>query len=270
MPCVERPGDVEIYWESSGEGPLVAFAMQFFGFPDTFEALITDLAQDHRVVTYHVRGTGRSTRKGPYDVETDTQDLAALLEELGEPALIVAVADGTNRAVHVAAQRPELVRAVVTPGGNPVGRVAARDTDALVASDSVLQALTGMLDTDYRSGLRTMLQSANPQLDDDGVRERLDRTVEHCPHEAAAPRLRSWIEDDATDDARAVGDRLWILEHGMNPWFPIEVLRATRELLPEAHVEVVEDGPISRPEITAGFVRRLTAPVGFGARAERG
>ena len=31
-----------------------------------------------------------------------------------------------------------------------------------------------------------------------------------------------------------------------------------RELLPEAHVEVVEDGPVSRPDIVAGVVRGIT------------
>ena len=38
----------------------------------------------------------------------------------------------------------------------------------------------------------------------------------------------SWIDDDALEPARALGDRLWILEHGGNPWFPIEVARRSR------------------------------------------
>ena len=77
-----------------------------------------------------------------------------------------------------------------------------------------------MMDTDFRSALRTMISTANPDLDDDAVRARVNASVERCPQEAAAPRLRAWVEDEALADSRAMGDRLWILEDGTNPWFP--------------------------------------------------
>jgi pimeloyl-ACP methyl ester carboxylesterase len=259
VPHLSRPDGVEIYWEERGEGPLVLLASQFFGFPETFEGLAHDLARDHRFVTYHPRGIGSSTRQGPYNIDQDADDLAALLDELGEPAVVIAAGDGTSRAVKAAALRPQLVSAVVSAGGNPVGRTAAAGTESLAGSDSVLDALLGMMETDYRAALRTMLDTANPQLDAEGLRDRLNRTVEHCPHEAAVPRMRAWIVDDATEAAEALGDRLWLLEHGHNPWFPIEVARRTRKFLPEAHIEEVEDGPLTRPDITAGVVRTLTA-----------
>ena len=89
-------------------------------------------------------------------------------------------------------------------------------------------------------------------------------TVEAVPQEAALPRMKNWIADEVTEEARAVGDRLWMLEDGTNPWFPIEVARQTQKILPDAHVLEVEDGAISRPDITAGVIRSLTsaAPVG--------
>ena len=65
MPRLARPDGVEIHWEERGEGPLVVLATQFFGFPEVFEDLLADLAGDHRVVTYHLRGTGESTRRVP-------------------------------------------------------------------------------------------------------------------------------------------------------------------------------------------------------------
>jgi pimeloyl-ACP methyl ester carboxylesterase len=271
MSLLRRPDGVEIHWEERGEGPLIVLAAQFFGYPETFEGLAHDLARDHRFVTYHLRGTGSSSRRGPHDIDTDADDLAALIDELGGPAVIVAVGDGTSRAVKAAALRPELVSAVVSAGGNPVGRSAAAGTESLVGSDSVLAALLGMLETDYRAGLRTMLDSANPQLDDEALRDRVNRSVEHCPHEAAVPRLRAWIVDDSSEQAQSLGDRLWLLEHGQNAWFPIEVARRTRRFLPEAHIEEVEDGPLTRPDITAAVIRQLTAAeVAEGPRAVHG
>jgi pimeloyl-ACP methyl ester carboxylesterase len=264
VPFLERPDGVRLAWEERGEGPLIVLVNQFFGRPETFDALIGELTRDHRLVTYDPRGIGDSTRRGPYTFEVDADDLEALLELLGEPALLIAFADGCNRAVRVAARRPDLVNAIVCPAGNPVGLAAVQGTDALAASGSVLEALVGMMTTDYRGALRTMFSTANPDLDEDSVRDRVAATVEVVPQEAALPRMKNWIADEVTEEARMVGGRLWMLEDGTNPWFPIEVARQTQKILPDAHVLEVEDGAITRPDITAGIIRRLTsaAPVG--------
>jgi pimeloyl-ACP methyl ester carboxylesterase len=260
---VTRPDGVQLNVEERGEGPLVVLAVQFFGFPLVFEDLITDLAQDHRVVTYDIRGCGGSTRQGPYDMATDAEDLGAVVEKAGPPALVIGAGDGVNRAVRLAASRPELVTAVVTPGGNPVGRLAAEGTDALVDSPSVLEALVGMMETDFRGALRTMVASANPQMSEEEARDRVAQVVAYCPQEAGVPRLRAWIDDSLLAEARALADRLWMLIlKGTNPWFPAETTARTRELLPEARLEKVEDGPISRPDLTAAVIRRITAARG--------
>jgi hypothetical protein len=113
-----------------------------------------------------------------------------------------------------------------------------------------------------------MFTTANPDWDEDSVRRRVALTVELLPQEAALPRIKNWIADDPSEDSLALGDRLWMLEDGSNPWFPIEVARRTRAILPEAHILEVEDGAISRPDITAGIVRGLTEAAAVGARAK--
>ena len=258
-PVIQTTDGARLHWEERGSGPLVVLATQFFAFPDVFEGMIADLERDHRVVTYDIRGAGRSSREGPYDMDTDADDLVAVIEAAGGPAVVIGMADGANRGVKAALRRPDLVLAIVTPGGNPVGRQAARGTDALVESPSVLLALVGLIETDYRSALRTMIETANPQMTEEQARERVDRVVDYCPQDIGAARLRAWIDEDSADDARAVGDKLWILSHESNAWFPAAVLDRTRELLPEAHLEVVEDGPVSRPDLPASVVRRVFA-----------
>jgi pimeloyl-ACP methyl ester carboxylesterase len=267
MPLLRVSDGVEIHWEERGDGPLVVLATQFFGSADIFGGLIADLSTDHRVVTYDLRGTGKSTRQGPYDTGTDAGDLGELIELLGGPALVIGWGDGCNRAVKVAADRADLVEAIVTPGGNPVGREAAEGTDALVDSPSVLKALVGMVETDYRAGLRTMIAGANPQMTEEEARARVDSIVEYCPPDVGAARLRAWIGDNVREAAQAVGDRLWILSntHEENPWFPSPALDRTRELLPGAHIEEVDGGSLSRPDLTAAIVRRARAAVGKDA-----
>jgi pimeloyl-ACP methyl ester carboxylesterase len=261
MPTLTRPDGVEIRWEERGNGPLVVLASHFFGYPEAFDALIADLVADHRVVTYDPRGTGKSTLQGPYDVPTDAKDLLAVIEEVGGPAVVIGMGDGSNRGVKAAAARPDLVAATLTPGGNPIGRRAAEGTDALVDSPSVLEALVGMIDTDYRSALRTIVAGGNPQMDEEEKRQRVDRVVEYCPQEVGAARLRAWINDRVLEESIAIGDKLWILSFGNNEWFPDAALAQTRKLLPEAHIEEIEDGPLSRPDLTADTIRRIWAGV---------
>ena len=269
MPFLSRPDGVKLAWEERGEGTPVVLANQFFGVAETFAPLLDDLARDHRVITYNLRGTGNSTREGPYEPEVDAADLEAVVELAGEPAVVLAFADGCNRAVRVAAKRSQLVTAVVSPAGNPVGTAAVQGTDALAASSSVLQALVSMMSTDYRGALRTMFGSANPDWDEESLKQRVARTVEILPQEAALPRLQAWIADDVIEEAQLVGARLWMLDDGSNAWFPIEVSRQARKILPAANILEVENGAISRPDITAGVIRRLTAAAAVESRGGR-
>jgi pimeloyl-ACP methyl ester carboxylesterase len=259
MPTVKLPDGTELHWDARGEGPLVVVANQFFSESWVFERLLAMLAEGHRVVTYDPRGTGRSSKTPPYDIRTDAGDLNALIEAVGPPAVVIGMGDGSNRAVHAAAARLDLTDAVVCAAGNPVGATAVAGTDGLAGSESVLAALMSMMETDYRGALRTMIGTANPTFDEEAVRMRVNSTCENCPQEVAVDRMRSWIADDAVESARAVGDRLWVLDSGGNPWFPIEVTRRSRALIPDAHIREVEDGALSRPDITVEVVASLTA-----------
>jgi hypothetical protein len=125
------------------------------------------------------------------------------------------------------------------------------------------------METDYRGALRTMMGTANPSFDEETLRMRVASTSENCPQDVAAERMRSWINDRALESAQALGDRLWVLESGGNPWFPIEVARRSRVLIPEAHIREVEDGALSRPDITADVVRGRTAEGAGSPERER-
>jgi pimeloyl-ACP methyl ester carboxylesterase len=260
MPVVQVPDGAELHWYERGEGPLVVIANQFFSESWVFEGLIALLAETHRVVTYDIRGAGRSSRTPPYTIAADAEDLLAVVEAVGPPAVVVGMGDGSARAVLAAAARPDLIDVVVCAAGNPIGIAAVEGTDGLAASESVLDALLSMMETDYRGALRTMISTANPSFDEETVRMRVSSTCENCPQEVGLERMRSWISNDALEPARRLGDRLWILEpEGGNPWFPIEVARRSRTLIPEAHIKEVEDGALSRPDITTEVVRALTA-----------
>ncbi len=261
MPRLRRPDGAELeWWVEGADGPLVAIALMALHPPAVCARLVEELASDHRVLNYHLRGTGRSSRVGPYDIETDAADLAAVIEEAGSDALVIALGDGSRRAVKAAAARPDLIHTVVVSGEFPLGRIGGPGSqEALANSPAVLDALIGMLATDYRTGLRTMMASSGEdEWHEKAMRDRLDAIEAHSPQEAGVPRMVSWIQDESRSEGQALGDRLWYLHYPGNAWFQgsLEIVRMS---LPVAQLEAVSDGVISSPEENAAAIRRILA-----------
>jgi pimeloyl-ACP methyl ester carboxylesterase len=263
VPRLERDDGIEIHWVRRGQGPLVVLAPYCISHPSVYDPLEAELGAHHAVVRYDDRGTGLSTHRGPYDMETGAGDLETVLEAGGAPAVVVAMADAVNRAVRVAARRPDLVDGLVVPGGNPAGRRALEGADAMITSETVVDAFLSMAETDYRGALRSLTAAGNQQMSEDEVRERVRQQVDYQPQEAAVSRLRAWADDDASEYARECGQRLWLLyaKDTGGGWFPTgqEGQRLARRLFPAAHVEALEGGVISRPDLTAAIVSRITS-----------
>jgi pimeloyl-ACP methyl ester carboxylesterase len=263
---LKRPDGVELHWEEDGEGPVAVLAPYWSGHPGVYAGLTSDLARDHRVVVWDARGTGQSTRSGPYDMETDCGDLEAILERAGGAAVVIGTANGINHAVHVAGRRPDLVSAVVALGTAPFAREHFEGSEGLITSDNVVNAFIDMLTRDYRGALRTLLRATNAQMSEDELRERVAFQVSYCPQEAAAARVRAWAEDDPTEATRRTGDRLWIFSAPdvAGPWLPsaAERRRLIESLAPDAHLEETEagHGPVSSPALTADAIRRIREP----------
>jgi pimeloyl-ACP methyl ester carboxylesterase len=261
MPRLRRPDGVEIKWRLDGrQGPLVAVVLMALQPPAVCRRLVEELASDHRVLTYDVRGTGRSSHGGSYDIETDAADLAAVVGEVGGGALAIATGDGACRAVRAAAERPDLIHTVVISGELPLGRVTGGGRgEALADSPAVLEALLELLEVDYRTGLRTMFTSSGDnEWHESALRDRLSATEAYCPPKAGVPRMRAWVHDDSSEYGRALGDRLWYLHYPGNAWFKGS-LEAVRRQLPRARFREVPDGVISRPEENAKAIRGILA-----------
>jgi pimeloyl-ACP methyl ester carboxylesterase len=262
MPHVERPDGARLHLDGIGDGATIVLAPYWSGHPTVFAGLIADLARDHRVISCDARGTGESTRGGPYDIETDCGDLEAVLEYLGGAAGVIGVANACNIVVHVAARRPELVDTAFAFGAGPFSRAEFASTEGMIGSDSVVAAFLEMLQRDYRGALRTVLAATNPQMSEEEIRERVDLQVAYCPQEAAAARVREWADDDPTESAAALGDRLWIVSGPdvAGPWLPSieERRRIIAGTMPNAHFETTDEqsGPVSRPDVVADLIRR--------------
>jgi pimeloyl-ACP methyl ester carboxylesterase len=274
MPKLERPDGARIHYEVQGEtGPHVVLASYWSWNPTIYTDLLGDLAADHRVVTYHLRGCGESSRRGPFEMQTDTDDLAALVETLEAPLVLIGVADSANRAAKVGALLPDRVAAVICFGAGPFARASFEGQEAMLASESVIGALVEMLEHNYRGAMRTIMEATNPQMSEEELRERVGMQAEFCPPEAALGRLQSWVADDPREVSNRLGDRLWIFTAAgvAGPWLPPkeEMNRMVAEATPDANVVEAEPGPISAPGLIAEEIRKVAEPLRAGATADR-
>lgn len=255
MPLLTRPDGVDLYWEEAGDGPGVLICNTFNLAP--LDGLVERLSSSRRVVAYEPRGLGRSTQQGPYDLGTGLEDVEALVEETGPLEVALAIGDGVHRAIRLADTRPDLLDRVVFTS-SALGRETGDERTGFASSTSVLFALMSLLRRDYRSGLRQMLSGSAD--DEDVERERLEELVAVIPQDAAIGYLESWIAAESFDVARRLGNRLTVLAYPGNAWFPIETYEGMREHLTEACFEFVDDGPMTRPDLAAEVLLKVSEP----------
>jgi pimeloyl-ACP methyl ester carboxylesterase len=255
MPQLARSDGVKLYWEQTGDGPGVLLCNTFNLNP--LDGLVARLAESRRVVVYEPRGVGRSTLTGPYDLGTGVEDAMALLEETGPVEVALGIGDGAHRAMRLAEARPDLVERVVFTS-TALGRPGDENAPGFSGSTEVLFALMSLMRRDYRSGLRQML--AGSAHDEAVERERVEELAAAVPQDAAIGYLEAWISAGSTDVARRLGDRVTVLAYAGNAWFPLEMYEALRDALTQACFELVEDGPMTRPDLTAEVLLRVSEP----------
>ena len=256
MAHLSRPDGIDIHYEERGEGPAVFLAHNpVMSMPSVFERLVADLARDHRVVTWDPRGVGQSTRRGPYDIPTDTDDMAALVEEIGQSGVMISTA--LNPVPHMlGAKRPELTDAVVLAGGIPRLRPIGQ-SEGMLGSESVVEAIKQLARTDHRSIVRAAIAATNPQMSEAEIAERVDAQVAYCPWDVLLERMEFFFADESFAQAGpALGSRLWIIDWEVEG-ARLETVENAKKVLPDAHIVEAEDGPISRPDITADAIRKI-------------
>ena len=114
---LDREGG-RIAYDVQGSGPLVICAPGMGDIRQTFRYLVPALVDaGYRVATFDIRGHGESdTSFRSFDDEAEASDVIALAEHLGSPAVVVGNSMGSAAGVIAAAQRPELVTALVLVG----------------------------------------------------------------------------------------------------------------------------------------------------------
>lgn len=114
---LERPGG-SVAFEVTGDGPLIVCVPGMGDLRSSYRFVQGELAAaGFRVAVMDLRGHGDSDATfTEYGDEPTAGDIAALITELGGPALVVGSSMAAGSAVLVAAERPELVAGLVLIG----------------------------------------------------------------------------------------------------------------------------------------------------------
>jgi pimeloyl-ACP methyl ester carboxylesterase len=112
MPGLDVPG-ATLNYRVTGEGPPLVLVHGSATDLTTWDGIIDDLAEDHRVIAYDRRGYGQSQHTPIRDHRVHARDLAALLGGVaGEPAAVVGWSSGGNIALATAVEHPQLFSAL--------------------------------------------------------------------------------------------------------------------------------------------------------------
>ena len=118
-------GDLDTYYEVHGAGEPLLYLHGGFNPIEMLGEILPALAQRYRVYLPERQGQGRTPdRDGPITFQSMADDTIAFFEAVGlSAAHLAGFSDGAMVAIHVALQRPDLVRRLVLMGqyANPDG-----------------------------------------------------------------------------------------------------------------------------------------------------
>ena len=247
MPIIHVNG-IDLYYESHGAGDPVLLVHGLGSSTLDWEAQVAVLARHHRVITFDVRGHGRSAKpKQRYSVALFAEDTAALIRALDfGPMHVVGISMGGMIAFQLAVTAPELVRSLVIVNSGPAMPVTTWSQRMMIWTRVAIVRLRGM------RAMGTMLA------------DRLLPKPEHAPLRA------QFVERWAANQPRAYLSALhgllnWtVMEHlkdircptlilsGDLDYTPIAVKQEYTALIPGAELVVIPDArhmmPVERPE----------------------
>jgi pimeloyl-ACP methyl ester carboxylesterase len=117
-------GDITLHYIQWGEqGPPIVCVHGLTANAFCFQSFADDLASDHRVIAYDLRGRGDSDKlEDGYSIPIHTDDLSELIDELGlERPIIIGHSLGALIALNFAAQYPDkLSKLVLIDAGTPL------------------------------------------------------------------------------------------------------------------------------------------------------
>ena len=114
-------GDLAVHYEQTGQGEPVLLIHGLGSSTEDWEPQVKALAPDFTVITYDVRGHGKTAKPaGRYSVPQFAEDAARLIRHLGfGPVHVMGLSMGGMIGFQLAVDHPELVRSLIIVNSGP-------------------------------------------------------------------------------------------------------------------------------------------------------
>ena len=192
MSTLTCPG-AQLYYEVSGNGPLLMLISGASGTGESFHPLASYLISQYEVVIYDRRGFSRSLLNGPQDyerrLETDADDVRRLIEHLtNQPAIVFGGSSGAIVALEVISHTPAQIHTVVAHEPPAV--------KLLPNAATWLAFFDGIYDTFRTDGIPQALHQFSSLTLGSADQQVLDSVRRDHPKENLIPNAAYWLEHE--------------------------------------------------------------------------
>ncbi len=226
---------VNLYYEVQGQGQTLLFIHGLGSSTQDWGPQVAEFSQKYQVVTFDLRGHGRSDKPaGPYSIPLFASDTAGLLKALGVDAAHVAgISLGGAVAFQLAIDCPFMVKTLTIVNSGP--SMGGTPEQAKAEIDRRVNIVRQM-------GMRAMGEALAPNLFPSAAHEALrrdfmERWAENNPQSYidATVSLLGW---DVTDQIGSIRCPALILSADQD-YMPVANKEAYARLMPDAQVVVI-------------------------------
>ncbi|AEB12869.1 alpha/beta fold hydrolase [Marinithermus hydrothermalis] len=255
-----RVNGVALYYEVTGEGPVLVLLNGIFQRTELWEPLLAHL-EGYTVIRYDMRGQGRSEApEGPYPPEAHAADLDALLAHLGVSRYhLLGLSNGGVVAQHHAAQNPpgleRLVLACTLAHLDAAARAKVESWRAALLAGGTRLRMRVALPWIYGRGFLAQ----NPGLIEEAA---LEEAARFSPTPAAQRRLLEGFLTlgDLRPKLRRVRAPALVIAGAEDLLFPPAYAEELAAALPQARLVVLRGvGHVAPLEDPEGFARTVRA-----------
>jgi len=244
-----RVGDIDLYYEMSGQGESLIFIHGLGSSSRDWEYQVAYFDDSFKTLVFDLRGHGRSDKPaGPYSMQLLAQDTAALIKELKlEPVYLVGISLGGMVALQLALDSPELVKSLVLV--NTVSEVPVRTLKERfeLKLRLTVAALLGM-----RYLGKLLAKRLFPKSSQQSIRELfVERWAENDPasYRAALQAVIGWSVTDKLDKL----DIPLLVVAAEHDYIPLSAKASIVDLVKNAELLVIKDSrhgtPVDQPEV---------------------
>ncbi len=261
MPKI-RIRDIDIHYESAGEGPSLVFIHGLGSSTRDWEKQVAFFSSRYRVVTFDCRGHGQSDKpRGPYSVPMFAEDAAGLIKSLGiAPAHIVGLSMGGMIAFQLAVSEPDLVKTMVIVNSGPAMVLRSYKEKWMFFKRRLIARFLGM-----RMMGKFLAQILLPEPEQEPLRKILVSRWSENDRRAYLDSMKALFGWSVMDKVKAIRCPALIVAADQD-YTPVAAKEAYAALMPHAEVVVIHksrhltpiDQPIPFNEAVMAFLLRYS------------